>query len=159
PVMVLRRGDITKPTTAAKAGALSCVPGLKSTFDLKKPDDEGARRAALARGLSGPRDGLAWRSIVNRVLHYHFGGGVGATPGDLGKMGAAPSHPELIDWLAVELIESGGSLKHLHRLIVTSAAYRRSSRHDAACAKADADNLLLWRMNRTRLDAESLRDG
>ena len=74
-------------------------------------------------------------------------------------MGAVPSHPELIDWLAVELIESGGSLKHLHRLIVTSAAYRRSSRHDAACAKLDSDNLLLWRMNRTRLDAESLRDG
>jgi hypothetical protein len=126
---------------------------------MARPDDEGARRGALAHWLSDPGNVLTWRSIVNRVWHHHFGRGLVATPGDLGKMGAAPSHPELIDWLAVEFRERGGSLKWLHRLIVTSAAYRRSTRHDPACARADADNLLLWRMNRTRLDAESLRDG
>jgi hypothetical protein len=158
PVFVLRRGEIGKPTKPAVPGALSCVKGLPARFALSSPD-EGARRAALARWLSDPRNVLTWRSIVNRVWHHHFGRGLVATPGDLGKMGAAPSHPELIDWLAVEFREHGGSLKWLHRLIVTSAAYRRSTRHDPACARVDGDNLLLWRMNRTRLDAESLRDG
>src|SRR5207245_4409 len=147
------------PAAKASPGALSCVKGLPSRFDLTRPDDEGARRAALARWLSEPRNVLTWRSIVNRVWHHHFGRGLAATPGDLGKMGAVPSHPELIDWLAVEFRDSGGALKRLHRLIVTSAAYRRSTRHDPACAVADADNLLLWRMNRTRLDADILRDG
>jgi hypothetical protein len=121
-------------------------------------DTEGTRRAALARWLSDTRNVLTWRSIANRVWHHHFGRGLVATPGDLGKMGARPSHPELLDWLAVELRDSSGSLKHLHRLIVTSAAYRRSVRHDAQAAKVDNDNALLWRMNRTRLDAESVRD-
>jgi hypothetical protein len=159
PVFVLGRGDIGKPGARAVPGALSCVSGLPARFDLARPDDEGARRAALARWLSAAGNVLTWRSIVNRVWHHHFGRGLVATPGDLGKMGAVPSHPELIDWLAVEFRDRGGSLKSLHRLIVASAAYRRSTRHDPACAKVDADNLLLWRANRTRLDAESLRDG
>jgi mono/diheme cytochrome c family protein len=158
PVFMLRRGEITRPLREAKPGALSCVPGLPATFELAKPHDEGARRAALARWLSDGRNVLTWRSIANRAWHYHFGRGIVATPGDLGKMGAVPTHPELLDWLACEPRDAGGSLKHLHRLIVTSDAYRRAVRHDAAAAKADADNLLLWRMNRTRLDAESVRD-
>jgi hypothetical protein len=159
PVCVLKRGEITRPEAKAAPGALSCVPGLSASFDLKAPDDEGLRRAALAQWLSDRRNVLTWRSIANRLWHYHFGRGLCATPGDLGRMGAAPSHPELIDWLACELLDGGGSLKRLHRTMVMSAAYRRSSRHDAECAKADGDNLLLWRMNRLRLDAESLRDG
>jgi cytochrome c553 len=158
PVAVLRRGDIRQPLARAVPRALGCVPDLPATLTVARPDDEGARRAALARWLSDRRNVLTWRSIANRVWHYHFGRGIVATPGDLGKMGAAPSHPELLDWLAVELRDGGGSLKKLHRLVLASAAYRRSCRHDPAAARVDADNLLLWRMNRTRLDAESVRD-
>jgi hypothetical protein len=158
PVMVLRRGDIAQPTNKAIPGALSCVPDLPAKLLVDRPDDEGARRAALARWLSDDRNVLTWRSIVNRVWHHHFGRGIVATPGDLGHMGAVPTHPELLDWLAVQFRDSGGTLKQLHRLIVTSAAYRRSCRHDLVAAKVDSDNLLLWRMNRSRLDAESVRD-
>ena len=156
PVHVLRRGDIRRPTRLAVPGALSCVPDVR--FRLADPAAEGQRRAALARWVSDPRNPLTWRSIVNRVWHYHFGRGIVATPSDFGRMGARPTHPELLDWLTATFLENGGSLKKLHRLIVTSAVYRQSSRHHAEYAKIDADNALLWRMNRTRLDAESLRD-
>ncbi len=158
PIHVLRRGDIHNPGPLAEPGALSCVPGLESRFTLANPNDEGARRAALARWLTDPRNGLAWRSIANRVWEYHFGRGLVDTPNDFGRMGSAPTHPELLDWLAVTLQENGGSLKALHRLIVTSATYRQSTRHNPAYAETDADNRYLWRMNRQRLDAESIHD-
>jgi hypothetical protein len=158
PVHMLRRGDIKKPGAAALPGALSCVPGLASTFKLAKFDDEGQRRAALADWLSSPKNPLTWRSIANRLWHYHFGRGLVATPSDFGRMGAKPSHPQLLDWLAATLLEEGGALKKLHRRIVTSAAYKQASSHNAEFARIDADNVYLWRMNRTRLDAETLRD-
>jgi hypothetical protein len=158
-VQVLRRGDIAQPVKKAVPIALSCVPGLPARLPLEgKQADEGARRAALARWLSDRRNVLTWRSIANRVWHYHFGRGIVATPGDLGRMGALPTHPELLDWLAAELRDNGGSLKKLHRLILTSAAWMRSCRHDPVTSVTDGDNLLLWRMNRTRLEAESVRD-
>lgn len=158
PVHLLERGDVTKPKDLAAPGALSCVPGLEPRFALADANDEGNRRAALARWLSNPRNGLAWRSMANRVWQHHFGRGLVDTPNDFGRMGAAPTHPELLDWLAVTLQENGGSLKKLHRLIVTSATYRQAVRHDAAHAARDADNAYLWRMNRRRLDAESIHD-
>jgi len=158
PIHVLRRGDIKNPGELVAAGALSCLPGLEAHFQLAHPDNEGSRRAALAKWLSDPRNVLTWRSIVNRVWHYHFGRGLVATPNDFGRMGAKPTHPELLDWLAVHFRDGGGSLKKLHRLIVTSAVYRQSSRHRPDYARVDADNHYLWRMNRTRLDAESVRD-
>jgi hypothetical protein len=158
PVFMLRRGDVTRPLTAAAPGALACVPGLPARFKLADSSDEGQRRAALARWLTDHRNVLTWRTAVNRVWHYHFGRGIAATPSDLGRMGARPTHPDLLDWLAVEFRDGSGSLKRLHRLLVTSATYRQSSRHHAEYAKVDADNLLLWRMNRTRLDAECVRD-
>ena len=158
PIHVLRRGDVNAPLEAAAPGALSCVPGLPSRFDLPDPNDEGARRAALAKWFSDPRNALTWRSIVNRVWHYHFGRGIVDTPNDFGRMGGKPSHPELLDYLAAWFRDGGGSLKQLHRLIVTSDTYRQSSAHRPDCAALDADNRLLWRQNRTRLDAESIRD-
>jgi mono/diheme cytochrome c family protein len=158
PVYVLKRGDVTKPGEEARPGGLSCVPGLSPAFGLSDPADEGARRAALARWLVDPGNVLAWRSIVNRVWHHHFGRGLADSPNDLGRMGAAPTHPELLDWLAVEFREGGGSLKKLHRLLVTSAVYRQSSAGRADYGKADGSNLYLWRMNRLRLDAEEVRD-
>jgi hypothetical protein len=155
PVHLLRRGDIHAAGPEVPPGALSC---LRLPFALSNPADEGARREALARWLTDPRNALTWRSIVNRVWHYHFGRGLVETLSDFGRMGAPPSHPALLDWLASWLLENGGSLKRLHRLLVTSAVYRQSSAHEARHAAVDADNRFLWRMNRTRLDAESIRD-
>ncbi len=157
-IHVLYRGEVTKPGDVALPGALRCIEGLPAEFELAHPEIEGERRAALARWISDRRNVLTWRSIVNRLWHHHFGKGIVDTPNDLGRMGGVPSHPELLDWLAVTLQEQNGSLKELHRLIVTSTAYRQASVHEATAAEKDADNRLLWRMNRTRLDAETVRD-
>jgi mono/diheme cytochrome c family protein len=157
PIHLLGRGDITKPGAPIEPGTLGCVPGLESQFTLTDAANEGERRVALARWTSDARNVLTWRSIANRVWQYHFGKGLVDSPNDFGRMGASPSHPELLDWLALEL-QSTGSLKSLHRLLVNSATYRQQSRHDDRAAAVDADNRSLWRMNRQRLDAESLRD-
>ena len=101
-------------------GALSCVTSLPSRFVLKEGDAEGARRAALAHWITGRDNMLTWRSIVNRVWQYHFGAGLVDSPNDFGHMGSPPTHPELLDWLAVTFRDQGGSLKQLHRLIVMS---------------------------------------
>src|SRR5207237_1964345 len=127
-------------------------------FRLADGAAEGERRAALARWLTDPRNSLTWRSIVNRVWQYHFGQGIVETPNDFGRMGGRPSHPELLDWLAVEFRDGGQSLKALHRLIVCSSAYRQSSADKAEHARRDGGNRLLWRMNRRKLDAESVRE-
>jgi hypothetical protein len=155
---MLRRGDIHQPGPAAVPGTLGCVAGLPSRFAVPPGGDESARRAALARWLTDPRNPLTWRSIVNRAWHDHFDRGIVATPNDFGRMGAAPSHPELLDWLAASFRDSGGSLKRLHRLIVTSAVYRQESGDDPSAAAVDADDRLLWRQHRRRLDAESIHD-
>ena len=158
-VHVLHRGDFNKPGAVAKPGALSALTNLPARFPLKNSKNEGERRAALADWLAHPDNVLTWRSIVNRVWHYHFGRGLCDTPSDFGTMGGTPSHPELIDWLAVWFRdEAKGSLKELHRLIVTSATYRQSSETRADAAKLDGDNRLLWRQNRQRLDADAFRD-
>ncbi len=158
-VHVLHRGDFDKPRAVAEPGALSALTHPPARFALKNPKDEAARRAALADWLAHPDNVLTWRSVVNRVWHYHFGRGLCDTPNDFGTMGGTPSHPELLDWLAVWFRDDAkGSLKQLHRLIVTSAAYRQSSAHRVDAAKLDADNRLLWRQNRQRLDADSFRD-
>ena len=158
PVHILDRGNLSAPGALATPAALRSVPGVAVTFpDLHA--EEGQRRAALAEWIASDRNALTWRSIVNRVWHYHFGAGLVDTPNDFGRMGSLPSHPELLDWLAVWFRdEAKGSLKQLHRLLVLSATYRQSSTHRDAPAKLDAGNRLLWRMNRTRLDAESVRD-
>jgi len=157
-VRVLRRGDIHRPGAEAVPGALACVSELSARFSLEATRGEAARRAALARWLSDPRNPLTYRSIVNRLWQHHFGRGLVDTPNDFGSMGSPPSHPELLDFLAWRLIADGGSLKRIHRLIVTSAVYRQAVRHDPKAAAIDSENRLLWRMNRRRLDAESVRD-
>jgi hypothetical protein len=158
PIHVLRRGDVTRPLDEVQPAALAAVTAPTSTFELSDPKDEGARRAAFARWVTDERNPLAWRSIVNRAWLWHFDQGLVQTPNDFGNMGAPPSHPELLDWLACEFRDGGGSFKHLHRSIVTSAAYRQADPTNEAAAKLDGDNRLLWRMNRHRLDAEELRD-
>jgi len=156
PIHVLIRGDVNQKGEEAVPGALAIA--REAPFTVDDPNDEGKRRAALAEWLASPSNPLTWRSIVNRVWHYHFGRGIVDTPSDFGHMGAYPTHPELIDWLAKAFLDNGQSLKWLHRKIVTSATYRQSSRATAAGEKADAGNQLLWRMNSRQLDAESLRD-
>jgi mono/diheme cytochrome c family protein len=158
-VNILHRGEFDQPREAVTPGALSALTHLPARWTLKDPKDESARRAALADWLAHPDNVLTWRSIVNRVWHYHFGRGLCDTPSDFGRMGGKPSHPELLDWLAVWFREEArGSLKELHRLIVTSATYRQSSQHRPEAAQLDGDNRLLWRQNRQRLDADSFRD-
>ena len=116
------------------------------------------RRSALADWLTEPDHPLTARVIVNRLWQQHHGRGIVATPSDFGTIGDPPSHPELLDWLAVELVDRGWSLASIHRLIVTSATYRQSSRFDARADAMDPDNLLLWRHRRRRLDGEAIRD-
>jgi hypothetical protein len=159
-IRVLARGELDKPGEAASPGALACIETLKSRFELTNSKDEGSRRAALAEWLTDPQNPLTSRSIVNRVWHYHFGRGLVDTPNDLGRMGSLPSNPELLDWLAADFRDSGGSLKRLHRQILLSAAYRQASdaRTSGSERGGDIDNVLLWRANRRRLDAESFRD-
>jgi len=158
PVHLLQRGEITRPLKEIGPGSLSCLVELPARFELRAGTNEAERRAALARWLTSQDNPLFWRSIANRVWHYHFGKGLVETPNDFGKMGGAPSHPELLDWLALRLRDSGGSLKSLHREIVLSRTYRQAVTHDPRATAIDADNRLLWRMNRTRLDAEVIRD-
>jgi hypothetical protein len=154
-VNILRRGDIGKPGEVAKPGAIAAIQELKGRFDCS---DEGARRKALADWLVDERNPLTWRSIVNRVWHHHFGRGLVDTLNDFGRMGSEPTHPELLDWMATEFRDSGGSLKSLHRLIVTSETYRRASGVNEAGMAIDPEDRLLWRGVRRRLDAESYRD-
>jgi hypothetical protein len=158
PIHVLHRGDINHPRDAAVPGTLGCVVGLKSRFEIDVAAPESARRAALARWLTDSQNALTWRSIVNRVWHHHFGRGLVGTLNDFGHMGEVPTHPELLDWLAIEFRDHGQSLKQLHRMIVTSATYRQTATVSPEAAAADPDNRLLSRMNRTRLDAECVRD-
>ena len=157
-IHVLNRGNLQMPGKETGPGTLSCLPGLPSRFELPTDHQEGDRRAALAKWLTDPLNPLTWRSIVNRVWQYHFGRGLVETPNDFGHMGAQPSHPELLDWLAAEFRDGGQSMKKLHRLIVTSVTYRQSSQNVSAFAQDDSDNRYLWRMNRRKLEAEAVRD-
>ena len=154
-VHVLRRGSEKSLRQEVGPGTVGLFPELPARFTLPDGSPEAARRAALAEWVTDPRNPLTWRSIVNRVWQHHFGRGIVDTPSDFGLMGAPPTHPQLLDWLAVEFRDGGQSLKHLHRLIVTSSTYRQVS---TGSAQADSDNRYLWRMSRRRLDAESLRD-
>ncbi len=157
-IHVLKRGDLDQPRGLVGPGALSAIVGLPSRFEFPPGTPESARRAALADWFVDEHNPLTWRSIANRVWQWHFGRGLCDTPGDFGRMGGLPSHPELLDWLAAE-IRRTGSLKAIHRLICTSLAYRRASLCPPELFRADPDNRLLARMSPHRLDAESFYDG
>ncbi|HEX2474972.1 MAG TPA: DUF1553 domain-containing protein, partial [Lacipirellulaceae bacterium] len=165
PIHLLHRGDISQPRELMPPGALSCVTNISARFDVPEGSDESVRRAHLARWLTDRDNPLTWRSIINRVWHHHFGAGIVTTLNDFGHMGRLASHPELLDWLAARFRDGNHSLKDLHRLIVMSETYRQSSRlHDIdptladSAMSIDAENRLLWRMNRTRLDSECVQD-
>jgi hypothetical protein len=159
---VLKRGSPKSKWTAV-------VPAFPRV--LANTPAEPKTRTELAAWLTRPDHPLTARVMVNRLWHHHFGRGIVASPNDFGVRGERPTHPELLDWLAAEFVSPspptavGGlnrpwSLKHVHRLIVTSATYRQASNVPLSptVAKADPENKLLWRMNRRRLEAEAIRD-
>ncbi|MEM7475203.1 MAG: DUF1553 domain-containing protein [Planctomycetota bacterium] len=156
PVHVLHRGNITQPLTPATPGVLPLAAQSKSSFGDGLSESE--LRAAFAEWLSNPENPFVWRSIVNRVWLYHFGQGLVDTPNDFGRMGAKPTHPELLDWLAIQFRDGNQSLKDLHRLIVTSNTYQQSSAYSSANSAIDGSNQYLWRASRRRLSAEEIRD-
>ncbi|MGO9922757.1 MAG: DUF1549 and DUF1553 domain-containing protein [Isosphaeraceae bacterium] len=159
---VLRRGDYKSkgPKVAPRPPGviLASQPSGSFPASIDPRGGKTGRRAALARWLTVPSNPLSARVLANRLWQHHFGRGIVATPSDFGVRGDAPSHPELLDWLASELIAGGWRQKSLERLIVTSAAYRQSTRPPAKLAAEDPENSLFGRMNRRRLDAEGIRD-
>ncbi len=157
-ISLLARGQVTHPGKEMFAGSLSALTFEPARFSIAPDAPEGERRAALARWITDPRNPLTWRTIVNRVWQYHFGRGLVETPNDFGRNGSLPTHPELLDWLATDFRENGGSMKRLHKLIVMSATYRQASAGNPSAEKLDANNALLWRQNRRKLEAEAVRD-
>jgi hypothetical protein len=154
---LLKRGDWRKREDEVPPGYLSAIDDRDA--DLRKQaSGTTGRRSALAAWVARADNPLTARVVVNRVWQTHFGRGIVGSPNDFGKQGERPSHPELLDWLAREFTANNWSIKHLHRMIVTSTAYRQAGRWNDAAAKVDPENRLLWRMPRRRLDAEAMRD-
>ena len=162
-------GPVAPPTFIPKKPALGeILPGLPTVLHPAPahiqplPPDSTGRRAALAQRLTNPAFPLTARLIVNRVWQQHFGRGLAASPNDFGHLGEPPTHPELLDWLAARFLADGGSLKKLHRLILTSATYQQSATpapDTAARARTtDPENRLLWHAPTRRLTAEQIRD-
>lgn len=154
----LKRGDVTSPDEDVTPGALSAIFDLEPDFGLAADAPEKERRLKFADWLADPKNPLPARVMANRVWHLHFGQGLVATPNDFGISGDRPSHPELLDWLAVKFIESGWSVKALHRLIANSATYRQTSASRDSAVAIDSDNRLVWRFAPRRLEAEAVRD-
>lgn len=156
---IFRRGNSANKGDDVPRQFLSLLSGAD-----RQPFQKGSGRLELARAIIDPRNPLTARVLVNRVWAHHFGAGLVATPGDFGLRADPPSHPELLDWLTSRFVESGWSLKALHRLIVLSAAFRQASTgptDQAALQLAqtkDPTNRLLWRMNPHRLTFEEMRD-
>jgi len=153
PTWVHLGGDFTRKGDIVEPGVPGVLPGLDDASAGKRAD-----RLDLARWLVDRRNPLTARVAVNRIWQAYFGRGLVETDNDLGTQGSPPSHPELLDWLACELMDRGWSQKAIHRLIASSASYRQSSRLDPQGAAIDPDNRLLGRQTRLRLDAELIRD-
>lgn len=157
-IRLLYRGNVSTPGPVVSPRSLDCIEGLSAELNLEDDSSEGQRRAALARWLTDPQNPLTWRSIANRIWQYHMGQAIVATPNDFGRMGQLPTHPELLDWLAIEFRDGGQSLKKMHRLIVLSATYRQSSHDITRHDQVDNNNRYYWRAPRRHLDSEELRD-
>jgi hypothetical protein len=155
-IRILLGGSLERPADTVAPGALSAVKGPA----VAMPTGPTGRRLALARWIASPNNPLTARVIVNRVWQMHFGKGIVGTPNNFGTMGSKPTHPELLDWLTLWFVENGWSIKKLHRLLVTSRAYRQSTRHPQAdkVKAADPKGELLAGFRPRRLTAEELRD-
>ena len=151
PVRMTARGDWRSTGDEVEPAFPTALGDLGQSID-------GKRRRALANWLADPTHPLVARVMVNRIWQGHFGRGLVETPNNFGLQGSAPSHPELLDWLAAEFVDRNWSVKQMHKLIMLSSAYRLNSGFDPSNAETDPENRYLWRMNRRRLDAENLRD-
>jgi hypothetical protein len=168
PTYLLRRGNHLTPGPEVQPGYFAVLtdPKRDTLIPLPPPASKNTgRRTAWARWLTQPNHPLTARVFVNRVWQHHFGEGIVTTPDNFGHFGARPSHPELLDWLAVEFIRSGWRMKALHRLIVTSSVYRQASSRSNAPPPGQANpeavdpgNQLLWRMRLRRVESEVVRD-
>ena len=159
PSFFLQRGSVDAKGPEVRPGILSVVSEKEWEFSAPPADAKSSwRRRGFAEWLTSPENPLTARVMVNRLWEHHFGEGIVRTPSNYGKMGEKPSHPDLLDWLAVELVERGWSLKAVHRLMLTSQTYQMSSTDSAANFAIDPDNRLFWRMPRQRLEAEIIRD-
>jgi cytochrome c553 len=149
------RGDPTAPREEVAPGSLT---KLGTAWELDADAPEADRRRALAAWIASPTNPLTARVIVNRLWQHHFGTGIVDTPSDFGVNGGRPTHPELLDWLAAELVEGGWRLKAIHKLMVTSRGYRQASAARPEGLAVDSGSRLLWRYPPRRLEAEPLRD-
>jgi hypothetical protein len=159
PSYFLHRGSPDSPGSPMTPGVLSVVSEKEWTFPEPPPNARSSyRRRGLAEWLAWKGNPLTARVMVNRMWMHHFGEGIVRTPGNLGKMGERPSHPELLDWLALEFIDRGWSMKAMHKLMLTSRAYQMASVDIPANVSIDPENRMFWRAGRIRLDAETIRD-
>ncbi len=160
PSYLLIRGDVNSRGPQMEPGFVTVIAKADQPVALPPADGRtSGRRLALAEWLTSPDNPLPARVAVNRIWSHHFGRGIVATLDNFGKMGEPPTHPELLDWLATEFVSRGWSVKQMHRLIMTSEAYRRSSQFSVpANLERDADNRYLWRFPMQRLEAETIRD-
>src|SRR6266851_4830016 len=160
PSYFLGRGDPNNKGPLMKPGFVTAATYGAPPTEIPPADGRtSGRRTALAEWLTSRQNPLTARVIVNRIWHHHFGRGIVATLDNFGKMGEQPTHPELLDWLAVEFMNRGWSIKQMHRLIMMSEAYQMASAfEDAADREKDPENQYLWRFNAQRLDAEVVRD-
>ena len=154
---VLIRGNPEQRGEAALAGGIASVSAKSADFQLEAAAPDSERRLAFANWITQDNPLFA-RTMVNRIWHYHFGVGIVDTPNDLGFNGGTPTHPNLLEFLATEFVENDFSIKHIQRLIVTSATYQQNSKSNADNILIDADNRLLWRYSPKRMEAEVLRD-
>ncbi|MCP3691224.1 MAG: DUF1553 domain-containing protein [Planctomycetaceae bacterium] len=158
PTHVLLRGDIGATGPQVSPGGVSALATFPGDLQLPVDAPEAERRLKFASWLTDPGNPLPARVMVNRIWQFHFGSGLVKTASDFGFNGGKPTHPGLLDWLANELIRSGWSVKHVHRLILSSATYQQSAEMNEKAVAMDAGNELLWRFSPRRLDAEVIRD-
>ncbi len=160
PSYFLIRGDpFSKGSRMSPGFVTAAAYGDPPTSIPREDGRTSGRRLALSEWLASPSNPLTARVVVNRIWYHHFGRGIVATLDNFGKVGERPTHPELLDWLAVEFVKRGWSLKEMHRLIMSSEAYRMASAYeDRENVERDPENRLLWRYRPQRLDAETLRD-
>jgi hypothetical protein len=160
PTYLFARGQFDQPQQLVAPGPPRILAAAQpAEFPMDDPAlPTTGRRLAMAKWLTSPGHPLTARVIVNRIWSHHFGRGLVESTGDFGSLGARPSHPELLDWLASEFVASGWSMKQLHRLLLRSTVYRQATLRRAECEQIDPENRLYWRANVRRLEAEVLRD-
>lgn len=158
---IFRRGESTNPGRLVGPGVLSVLSDGKTPFEAKPPwpgAKKTGRRLAFAKWLTNPRQPLTARVMVNRIWNHHFGRGIVTSLGNFGKTGVAPTHPELLDWLATQFVERGWSIKAMHRLMMNSSAYRQQAVVTPRIEELDPENGLVSHMSIRRMEAEVVRD-